>query len=72
MFSDLQLSFEPESGAIGCERSALAALCAANDFDPKLVLGNDEMSGWMIAQWYRQHRDRGGKSDRVAEALLAA
>jgi len=32
----------------------------------------DELAGWMIAQWYRQHRDSGGAADGVAEAMLAA
>jgi hypothetical protein len=70
-FDDLHLEFDRESGTIGCERSALAALCDANGLEPAWVLGNDEMAGWMIAQWYRMHRDGGGPADRVAESLLS-
>ena len=69
-FADLELTYDLHSRAIGCERSALAAVCAINDLDENLVFSNEEVAGWMIAQWYRLHRDRGGPRDRVAEALL--
>ena len=69
-FADLGLTYDRDSRAIGCERSTLAAACAINEIDENLVLGNEDIAGWMIAQWYRQHRERGGPCDRVAEAVL--
>ena len=69
-FGDLGFSREPVTDNISCAQSALEEFCVSDGVESDVVLSNQEVAGWMIAQWYRLHREFGGAPDPAAEALL--
>lgn len=58
-------------GGILYRPSALVDVCTANGMDPTAVLADQDRACAMIASWYLAHRERGGRINDVAEAVLA-
>jgi hypothetical protein len=70
-FAHLALEREPVTGPLLFAPTALADVCRLNGMDPGATLADEDLSCWLICEWYVVHRDAGGEPDPVAEEILA-
>ena len=49
----------------------LAAMTRFNTLGPEKIPADEDLSMWLICEWYYVHRIAGGEPDPVAEAILA-
>ena len=69
-FADLELERAPGTKRLLYKPEPLAALLAANRIDAVNIFNNEDLSAWLIAEWYVEHRSMGGVPDPVAEEIL--
>ena len=70
-FCDLILEREPITLRLLFAPALLAELCRFNGLDPMATLADEDLSCWLICEWYVAHREAGGDPDPVVEAILA-
>ena len=72
MFADLKLEREPFTKQLMSGPAPLARLIVANNILTAQPLSeNEDLTAWLIAQWYLAHRTAGGAKDLVAEEIVA-
>ena len=69
-FSELDLEREPITGRLLFASAPLAAMCRFNSLDSDQVLSDEDLSCWLICEWYCEHRGAGGESDPLVEKIL--
>lgn len=69
-FAELCLEREPVTCRLLFAPAPLTKLCPANGLDPAAILADEDLSCWLIAEWYCAHREAGGEPDPVAEQIL--
>lgn len=70
-FSDLSLARDPDGG-VSFDWAVIERICEASALPVEMFRDapEDNVSG-LIVGWYQAHRQHGGKSDPVAEDLIA-
>jgi hypothetical protein len=70
-FADLTLQRRPVTRRLLVAPAPLAALCRFDRLDSEQILADEDLSSWLICEWYCTHRLAGGEPEPVAAEILA-
>lgn len=66
----MRLKIDHSTQRLVFDSLALLATCRANGLDPLEILGNEDLSCWLVCEWYLTHIREAGEPDKVLEQML--